>query len=371
MYNNEVLAIEGGRSMKIGLVLEGGAHRTIFSCGVMDALLDAKIRADYVIGSSAGITYGVSYVSGQHGRNREMQRRFVRNPRYAGLLHRLNPLNRSYYNLKFVFSEIPNRLLPFDYLAYESQNAEVLAAVTNMDTGEAEYLPVNSGDKEWTVLQATCALPLMFKPIEIDGKRYADGGVADSIPFEKALADGCDKVIVVLTRERDYHKTEESLMSAIAKNYQRKYPDYAQALLTRHERYNKCIAKLNALEAEGKVYVIAPRDTLGVKRTDKRVDKLMALYGQGYALTAQQMDRLKAYLEAEVSETEIPEETIPAQAIPETEVPEEELPEVSTEISPAEEPQEEEPTDTSDTVTEAQENTSEETEQNQNGRTEI
>ncbi len=369
--------------MKIGLVLEGGAHRTIFSCGVMDALLDAKIRADYVIGSSAGITYGVSYVSGQHGRNREMQRRFVRNPRYAGLLHRLNPLNRSYYNLKFVFSEIPNRLLPFDYLAYESQNAEVLAAVTNMDTGEAEYLPVNSGDKEWTVLQATCALPLMFKPIEIDGKRYADGGVADSIPFEKAIEDGCDKVIVVLTRERDYHKTEESLMSAIAKNYQRKYPDYAKALLTRHDRYNDCIAKLTALEAEGKVYVIAPKDTLGVKRTDKRVDKLMALYGQGYALTAQQMDRLKAYLEAEIPEPPVPEECVPEAEALEEQIPEESIPEnetavleeetteISEEIPPAEDVQEEAPAETSDENAQAEENISEETEQNQDGRTEI
>ncbi len=285
--------------MKIGLVLEGGAHRTIFSCGVMDALLDAKIKADYVIGSSAGITYGVSYVSGQHGRNREMQRRFVRNPRYAGMLHRFNPLNRSYYNLKFVFSTIPNRLLPFDYKAYEESGTEVLAAVTNIENGEAEYLPVSGSDHEWRVLQATCALPLMFKPIVIDGKHYADGGVADSIPFQKALDDGCDKVIIVLTRERSYLKTEESLMSTIAKTYQRRHPAYAQALLSRHERYNACIEQINALEQEGRLYVIAPKDTLGVKRTDKRLDKLMALYAQGYSITAQQMPQLRKYLEEE------------------------------------------------------------------------
>ncbi len=282
--------------MKVGLVLEGGAHRTAFSCGVMDALLDAKIYADYVIGSSAGITYGTSYVSKQLGRNREMLRRFVRNPNYAGVRHLLNPKNRAYYNLRFVFDTIPNKLLLFDYAAYEAFEGEAFAAVTNIRTGEAEYLPVTAEDPQWKVLQATCALPLMFQPIEINGEKYADGGVADSIPFEKAIADGCDKIIVVLTRERGYRKEAESMMRFAAKRQQKKYPQYARAMLKRHEQYNECIKLLSELEENGSVYVIAPTDTLGVGRTDKRVDKLMALYAQGYALTMQQMQALRQYL---------------------------------------------------------------------------
>ncbi len=367
--------------MKIGLVLEGGAHRTIFSCGVMDALLDANIKANYVIGSSAGVTYGVSYVSGQHGRNREMQRRFVRNPRYAGMLHRLNPFNRSYYNLKFVFSDIPNKLLPFDYKAYEESGTEVLAAVTNVETGEAEYLPVSGADQNWTVLQATCALPLMFKNIVIDGKRYADGGVADSIPFQKALDDGCDKLIVVLTRERSYMKTEESLMGAIAKSQQKKHPAYAEALRTRHERYNSCIDQLTQLEQNGRVYVIAPEDTLGVKRTDKRVEKLMALYGQGYSLTAQQMQALRTYLENDMTaqddniENQNPEDA-------------EEMPKLTEEMTAAQQPEaasgsdEDEiaeqtetaqtlPTDENPDDARVEETITEETEQDNHGGTEI
>ncbi len=282
--------------MKIGLVLEGGAHRTVFSCGVMDALLDAKIKADYVIGASAGITYAISYVSGQNGRNREMLRRFVRNPRYAGVKHLLNPRNRAYYNLRFLFDTIPNQLLPFDYAAYEAFEGEVLAAVTNIRTGQAEYLPVSADDPKWTVLQATCALPLMFQPIMINGEQYADGGVADSIPYEKALADGCDKIIVVLTRERSYRKEQESMMRFAAKR-QKKHPQYAEAMMHRHEQYNACIDRLCELEERGEAYVIAPTDTMGVSRTDKRVDKLMALYAQGYAVTMQQMTQLRQYLE--------------------------------------------------------------------------
>ena len=282
--------------MKLGLVLEGGAHRTVFSCGVMDALLDANIRADYVIGSSAGITYGTSYVSGQKGRNREMLRRFVRNPRYAGMLHRLNPWNRSYYNLRFLFDTIPNKLLPFDYAALEAFDGEMLAAVTNIHTGRAEYLPVTGEDKTWAALRATCALPLLFHPVTIDGVQYADGGIADSIPYEKALTDGCGKVIAVLTRERGYRKEAEKVMNFAASRQKRKHPEYAKVMQERHEQYNACITQLEELEREGSVYIIAPEDTLGVSRTDKRVEQLMALYAQGYALTMQQMPALRNYL---------------------------------------------------------------------------
>ena len=282
--------------MKLGLVLEGGVHRTIFSCGVMDAMLDAGIQADYVIGASAGITYGISYLSGQKERNREMLSRFVRDPKYMGISHLLDPFNRSYYNLKYVFDTIPNKLLPFDYDAFRQFKGTALAAVTNMQMGRAEYLPVTPDDPQWKVLQATCALPLLFKPIIIDGVKYADGGIADSIPYAKALADGCDKVIIVLTRERSYRKGVEKAMNYAVRKYRRNYPGYSELLRTRHERYNDCIDEINRLEAAGRVYVIAPEDTLGVGRTEKDTDKLLSLYAQGYAVTMQQRPALQAYI---------------------------------------------------------------------------
>ncbi len=282
--------------MKLGLVLEGGAHRTIFSCGVMDAMLDAGIQADYVIGASAGITYGISYLSGQKGRNRKMLSRFVRDTKYMGISHLLDPFNRSYYNLKYVFDTIPNKLLPFDYDAFRQFKGTALAAVTNMQMGRAEYLPVTPDDPQWKVLQATCALPLLFKPIIIDGVKYADGGIADSIPYAKALADGCDKVIIVLTRERSYRKGVEKAMNYAVRKYRRNYPGYSELLRTRHERYNDCIDEINRLEAAGRVYVIAPEDTLGVGRTEKDTDKLLSLYAQGYAVTMQQRPALQAYI---------------------------------------------------------------------------
>lgn len=284
------------REMKLGLVLEGGAHRTIFSCGVMDAMLDADIHADYVIGASAGITYGVSYVSQQKGRNREMLSRYVNKPGYMGMRHLLNPLNRSYYNLKYVFDTIPNKLLPFDYKTYGAFEGQALAAVTNMQMGRAEYLPVPADDPTWQVLRATCALPLLFKPIEIGGVKYADGGIADSIPYARALSDGCDKVIIVLTRERSYRKGKEKTMGLAVRQYQRKFPAYAELLRTRQDRYNESIEEIARLEAAGRVYVIAPEDTLGVGRTERNTDRLMSLYAQGYAVAMQQRPALEHYI---------------------------------------------------------------------------
>lgn len=282
--------------MKLGLVLEGGAHRTVFSCGVMDALLDAGVHADYVIGASAGITYGISYLSGQRGRNREMLSTYAPTSQYMGIMHLLNPFNRSYYNLKYVFDTIPNKLLPFDYETFAAFEGQAIAAVTNMQMGRAEYLNVPADDPQWTVLQATCALPLLFKPIEIGGVKYADGGIADSIPYAKAIKDGCDRVIIVLTRERSYRKTEEKAMNFAVNLYRRRYPGYAELLRTRHERYNECIDEIARLEAGGRVYVIAPEDTLGVGRTERDTDKLMSLYAQGYAITMQQRPALEKYI---------------------------------------------------------------------------
>ena len=282
--------------MKLGLVLEGGAHRTVFSCGVMDALLDSDVHADYVIGASAGITYGISYLSRQTGRNREMLRRFVNKPQYMGIQHLLDPRNRSFYNLRYVFDTIPNKLLPFDYETFSQFEGTALAAVTNMQMGRAEYLPVPSDDKQWKVLQATCALPLLFKPIEIGGVKYADGGIADSIPYAKALSDGCEKVIIVLTRERTYRKGVEKAMNIAIRNARKKYPAYAELLRTRHERYNESIEEIAKLEADGRVYVIAPEDTLGVGRTEKNTEKLMALYAQGYAAAMQQRPAILDYI---------------------------------------------------------------------------
>ena len=281
--------------MKTGLILEGGASRTLFTCGVLDVLCDEGIKADYVIGVSAGICSGTSYVSGQRGRNYEVDMRYMHDKRYMGLRHMADRNNKSYYNLKFVFEDIPNIHVPFDFEAFENFDGEVEAAVTNIQTGLAEYLPVTAEDKCFNVLKASCALPILFPPIIINGKRYMDGGIADSIPFERALEKGCEKNIVVLTRRRGYEKRPSKALKLITRHY-KKYPEFVRAVNTRYINYNACLKRLWEAEKSGKVFVIAPEEKITCGRTENSPEKLDIMYKMGVRAAMDAAPDLHRYL---------------------------------------------------------------------------
>ena len=183
--------------MKTALVLEGGALRTIYSSGVCDAFLDGGLPLpDYTLGVSAGIAYGVSYLSRQSRRNLQLICRYANDRRYMGFRNLANPKNRSYFGLKFAYETIPNELIPFDYDAFAAYPGRAEAVVTNLLTGEAEYLPVPRRDSPNLQLEATCAIPLMFPTIYIGGQPYLDGGCADAIPWRRAFQEGCGRVVV-------------------------------------------------------------------------------------------------------------------------------------------------------------------------------
>lgn len=285
--------------MKIGLVLEGGALRTIFSSGVCDALLDGHILTDYVVGVSAGIAYGVSYVSQQPRRNLEIVTRYAGDRRYMGMHNLADKRNRSYFGLEFVYETIPNELVPFDYEAFAAFPGQVEAVVTNLNTGKAEYMSVPRRDDKFVVLQATCALPLMFPVYQIEGQPYLDGGVADSIPYERALAQGCDRVIVVLTKTRSYVRKPERLQPVIERTY-RQYPNFCRAMQARAEQYNASRERLFQLEREGRALVFAPDSTHGVSRVERDTRKLQLLWGDGYQQAVDRMDEIRAYLAPEM-----------------------------------------------------------------------
>lgn len=282
--------------MKLGMVFEGGANRTIFSCGVMDVFLEENLMPDYFIGVSAGIAYGVSYLSGQKGRNLELMEKYMADKRYMGMRHLIDRSERAYYNTKFVFDEVPNRLLPFDYDSFAAYPGKVEAAVTNIHSGRAHYVEVPRGRDMRDTLVASCALPVLFQPVKLGNHYYLDGGIADSIPYEHALKEGCDKLIVVLTRERGYVKKKERAVAFTNRLY-RRYPKIVEDMELRPERYNDSMKKLVELEKEGKVFVIAPETTYGVGRTETDTKKLRQLYDEGARIAREQMQALRNYLE--------------------------------------------------------------------------
>lgn len=281
--------------MKTGIIFEGGASRTAYSCGVMDCLLDNEIYIDYVLGVSAGIAYGVSYSSRQKGRNYAIFEKFVEDPRYMGIKHFLGK-KRSYYNLDFIYGEMPDKYLPFDWDAYMKYGMTSYAVITNINTGLPEYYRIDKVDKNWKILRATSSLPILFQPVEINGNLYLDGGISDSIPFEYALNNGCDKVIVVLTRERDFVKKKESIIPLIKIAY-KKYPKLIEAMENRHIMYNNELEKLRKLEKEGKALVIAPADTHNIGRTERKSSILLPYFKEGYDFTSTIINEIKSFIE--------------------------------------------------------------------------
>ena len=203
--------------------------------------------------------------------------------------------SRNFYNIPFVFGEVPNKLEAFDFDTFEAFPGKVVACVTNLHTGKAEYLEFPIRSEQFEVLLASCALRVLFQPVKVGKRYYLDGGLSDSIPYQQAIKEGCDKNIVILTRERGYIKKPGHAGNISMKLY-KKYPNIVEDLRTRPEKYNACMEELMEKEKSGEVFVIAPETLHGVGRTEADPDKLTKLYEEGYQQAKKQMEDLKRYL---------------------------------------------------------------------------
>lgn len=282
--------------MKLGIVFEGGASRTYFSCGVMNALINNNIKADVVVGSSAGIANGVSYSAWQPDRSEEILEKYYSSPEYMGIKYMFKKGVKSLYNIPFVFDTIPNSLIPFDYDTFKNGGIKSVAAVTNIDTAEAEYITLTGDDKKWTALVATCALPILFSPVTIGKNKYMDGGIADPVPVDYLINEGCDKIIVVLTQERAYRKNSSDPTLSISAKYYWRYQKFSKLLKNRNNIYNKSREHIFELEKQGKLFIIAPEVMRGIPRTETDTEKLRKIYRHGIEVTNKLMDGLKNYL---------------------------------------------------------------------------
>ena len=279
------------------MVFEGGANRTVFSCGVMDAFLEEGLMPDYLIGVSAGIAYGVSYLSGQKGRNIEVVENYIADKRYMGMRHLFNRNEKAYFNTKFVFEEVPNELIPFDYDAFAAYPGKVEAAVTNIHTGKAEYVEVPRGRNMRDTLVASCSLPILFQPVKLGRHYYLDGGLADSIPIRHALHQNNEKIVVILTRNPGYRK--KAMTKGMAKLYRRaygKYPEAVKTMIRRNYMYNKELELIEKLEHEGRIFVLRPLVPT-VSRLEQDCDVLREFYEHGYHLMKRNYENLMRYLE--------------------------------------------------------------------------
>ena len=281
--------------MKTCLVLEGGAMRGMYTAGALDVFYNAGIQFDGIIGVSAGAAFGVNYLSRQPGRVIRYNKRFNADHHYMGLIPLLKTGN--IVDTEYAYEKVPRELDPFDGDTFDASGVPFWAVVTNVETGQPEYIRLEHAMAQMDVIRASASMPFVSQPVKIGGKLYLDGGVADSIPYKKAIEAGCDKNIVVLTQTRDYRKGTDRSTKLFSKMYCR-YPKVAEAMLARADKYNACLDELKELEKEGRVFIIAPEDTYGVGRAERNMDKLERLYDQGYNETRLLLPELKEYLEA-------------------------------------------------------------------------
>lgn len=275
------------------LILEGGTFRPIFSAGIMDALLDYNLEFDYIIGVSAGICNGFSYASKQRGRNLEVLLNYRNDKRYMSKRNYLK--DRSIFGIDFIYNQIPNKYVPYDYNQLEQFEGKILVGLTNAQSGKIEYKNGKEIDKKNTMLQATCAIPFFFPPIKLDKQKYYDGGLAEPIPIKKAIQDGNDKHLILLTRTKDYRKKLEKQNIVAAKILRNKYPKLERVLLERHIHYNEMVAFCERLQQENKALILRPEYELNSFESD--IEQLKRNYDAGYHLAKENIEEIKKLFE--------------------------------------------------------------------------
>ena len=280
--------------MKVGLALEGGALSGVFTAGVLDCLLDEGIEFQYVGAVSSGSNNALGFVSKQKGRARQ-----VINP----------PQNDSYHGWRTVvkkgklmdldkmFFQYPIKQYPFDFSAFFKSPVECEFVLTECESGEVVYASERSDKKRLMLIcKATCALPMLTKPVELDGKHYMDGSVTDAVPFDRAFEKGCDKVVVVLAKsDSDHHTDYGKYRSVLKLLYGKKYPKFVETMLGRHDAYGEMRERLAQLEREGKVFVIKP--TLPcISKTETDNEKIDSYYYHGKDIMNEKLNSLKEFM---------------------------------------------------------------------------
>ncbi|MEA5003684.1 MAG: patatin family protein [Christensenella sp.] len=265
-----------------GLIDCGGGMRGVYTSGIYDYLLDHNITIDYGIGVSAGAANMISYLAGQRGRTLTFFEEYTFRREYMSLSNWLK--NRNYLNLEYIYSTLTNRggEYPLDYEAFAKTDCDYHVVATDAQTGNPVYFTrQNISQDSYDVLKASSAIPLACKPYPVEGKLYFDGGVSDPVPYQKAFNDGCEKVVVLITRQETYVKQKQKNLRLLAWAL-RKYPHIVHLLEHRHEAYNQAIAEVRELAAQGKILLVAPCDECGVDTLTKDRDAFLRLYQRGY-----------------------------------------------------------------------------------------
>lgn len=268
--------------------------RGMFTCGVMDVMMENGIVFDGAVGVSAGAAFGVNYKSKQIGRAIRYNTRFCADKRYGGIRSLLSTGN--IYNTEFCYQEVPMIHDPFDFGTFHSDPMDFYVVCTDVDTGEAVYHKYEGQeDSGFDWIRASASMPLVSQMVEINGRRYLDGALADSIPVKFFRREGYDRNVVVLTRPKSFTMKPFSMMPLIRVKY-RKFPKLIAAIENRHRVYNETLAYISRMEQAGKLLVIRPGQALTVSRVEKDPEKLRKAYESGRQAAISRLEEIRSYL---------------------------------------------------------------------------
>lgn len=283
-------------SKKVGIILEGGAMRSIYSAGIVDYYLDQGIEIPNVLAVSAGAYVGMNYVSGQRGRVVDALIKPLADEKFLGVGTFFR--KGTFFDMDFLFEEVQKKRCPFDYEAFVKSSKRFITTTINCLTGNTCYFEeFDDLDDFMQVLRAANSMPLLAKVADYKGTPMLDGGMGDAIPLNKALEEGWDKIIVVLTRNTSYRKKRRHFYLKVINAVYHKYPNFVKLVEERSERYNACLDKLLELEKEGRVFIYRP-SKITVSNSESDMDTLMKYYEHGYEEAKEHLEELKVFLES-------------------------------------------------------------------------
>ena len=278
--------MSGTNGHRTALIDVGGGFRAIFGCGVMDRLLEDGIDFDHCYGVSAGAANLTSYLARQHGRNHTFYTKYAFRKEYASVDSFVK--NRNFANLDYIYGTLSNHdgEYPVDFEAFEANPTGFTVVACNAEDGSTKYFDKSRIHyDDFDVVKASSAVPVACEPYVVDGVPYFDGGIADPVPVQKALDDGYERVVLILSRLRDEVRQQRHDL-APARILERSYPAAAERLRMRYKTYNDEIELAKRYEAEGRVLILAPEDLYGLNTLKKSFEGLEMMYRKGYAAAA-------------------------------------------------------------------------------------
>ncbi|MBK5472266.1 MULTISPECIES: patatin-like phospholipase family protein [Bacillus] len=279
----------------IGLVLEGGGMKGLYTAGVLEYFMERDLFFPYVVGVSAGACMGATYLSRQKGRNKKVNTELVADHRYISYRNLIR--KRELFGMDFLFDEVPNKIVPFDFQTFLNSNEQFVIGTTDCESGQAVYYnKIEHGNDILKIIRASSSVPFIAPAVEYDNRKLLDGGIIDPIPVLKAQNDGYQKNVVIMTKQDGYEK-QRNKFSGLAKMLYRKYPNIAQSLVEHYRFYNETITYMNQIEQKDNFYIIQPSVQLPISGIERNKEKLVNLYNLGYTDAQYHYEKLLNWIE--------------------------------------------------------------------------